>query len=204
VQAHQPNENYIAAPVPRLSTFHSTGANDGWVLEASETSNKGGSLDAKSKTFQLGDDALNRQYKAILSFDTTSLPLNAAITSATLRIKQSGKPVGSGNIFTALGSLLVDIKKGSFGKTNLEAADFQARFTAKKVGTFGKTASGGWYSVNLTVAGLNNINKGGITQFRLYFTKDDNNNRLANSMKFVSGSGAAGSQPELIITYTVP
>ncbi len=183
-------------------TLRSVGAADGWILESTETSNKGGSFSAFAKTFQLGDDARNRQYRAILSFDTSSLPFGATITSATLRIKPSGKPVGS-NPFTLLGGLRVDIRKGAFGFTTLEAADFQSVATAKRVGIFGSTPSLGWHKATLNATGRSNLNKLGVTQFRLYFTKDDNNDLGADFMKFFSGNSATG-KPELIITYTVP
>ncbi|RPH62265.1 MAG: hypothetical protein EHM81_02575, partial [Chloroflexi bacterium] len=190
-------------PTPDLKTFTvtSTGAYDGWILESMSTSGRGGSLNSTGKTFRLGDDAFDRQYRAILSFNTALLPSNAAIQSATLRIKQSGSPVGS-SPFTSLGKLLVDIKTGTFGKINLEAGDFQAPSTLKKVGSFGKTAVGGWYSVSLSPAGISKIDRSGVTQFRLYFTNGDNGNSRADFMKFFSGNSATG-KPGLIITYTL-
>ncbi len=111
--------------------------------------------------------------------------------------KHANAPVG-GNPFTILGNLLVDIRKGALGKTALAAADFQAPAAAKKVGSFSKMAPGGWYSVKLNAAGISKINRTGITQFRLYFSKDDNNNLKANYMKFFSGNAATG-KPGLII-----
>ncbi len=63
VTANLANQNYAATV-----TFTSVGKYDGWILESAETSNKGGSFNAIAKTFQLGDDALDRQYKTILSF----------------------------------------------------------------------------------------------------------------------------------------
>jgi hypothetical protein len=186
--------------IPAQTTLYTTGAYDGWVLESSETSNKGGSLNAIGKTFHLGDDAFKRQYRAILSFDTSKLPAGAVIQSVTLRIKQSGKPVGS-DPFKTMGTLLLDIKKGSFGKSALEITDFQAK-SVKKVGTFAKESTG-WYVAALNATGIANINRTGVTQFRLYFTKDDNNNAKAEYMKFFSGNNGTG-KPELSIIYTVP
>ncbi len=187
--------------VTYATKLYSTGSHDGWVLESSEASNKGGTFDAKARTFQLGDDVLNRQYRAILSFDTSKLPAGAVIQSVTLRIKPSGKPVG-GDPFKTLKPLLLDIKKGSFGKIALEAADFQARYSAKKVGTFAKQPDG-WYAAILSATGITNINRSGTTQFRLYFSKDDNNNLKADYQKFFSGNNST-NKPELIITYTLP
>jgi len=160
-------------------------------------------MNSAATTFQLGDDASNRQYRAILSFDTSSLPANAVIQSVILKIKQSGTPIGT-NPFNILGSLYTDIKKGYFGRSpNLELADFNATASASKVGTFGKTPSGGWYSATLTSTGDSYINKTALTQFRLYFSLDDNNNHKADYMTFVSGNASSG-MPQLIITYYVP
>ena len=44
-----------------------------------------------------------------------------------------------------------------------------------------------------------------MTQFRLYFTRDDNDDLGADFMKFFSGNYAnAAARPTLVITYTVP
>lgn len=143
----------------------------------------------------------------MLSFNTAPLPDAASIRSAVLKIKQSGKSVGT-NPFNALGNLWVDVSTGWFGSSAaLQLADFNAPATATKSGTFNKIPVNGWYSVMLNINGQNNINKttlnGGLTQFRLYFAKDDNNNHLANFIKFISGN-ASNNKPLLVITYTLP
>jgi hypothetical protein len=187
---------------PITLTLKSIGAQDGWVLESSENSNKGGSLNSIATSFRLGDDAANRQYRAILSFNTV-LPVNATIQSAQLKIKQTGAALGS-NPFSVLGSLWADIRKGPFGTSVLALTDFNAAASAAKVGAFNKTPAGGWYTDTLSAAGLARINFSGLTQFRLYFAKDDNNNHKADFMQFVSGNGSASFQPQLVIIYTLP
>jgi hypothetical protein len=183
----------------------STGSQDGWVLESSETSGKGGTLDSTANIFILGDDAADRQYRAIVSFDTSALPNNAVVSAAVLKIKQNGKPTGT-NPFSVLGGLLVDIRKPYFGTTGgLQLGDFGAVASAWKVETFGAAPAAGWYSVTLNAAGRSNINKYGITQFRLRFARDDNDNRRADYMKFYSGDARASAyRPLLLIQYTVP
>ena len=173
------------------------------MLESAKGSGVGGTKDATATTFMLGDDKLNRQYRGILSFNTASLPDNATILSAVLKIKQSGAAVGS-NPFSVLGSLYADIRKGYFGSSlALQVADFNAAVSAGKVVLFGKTPVSGWYSATVNLSGLNNINKTGLTQFRLYFSKATNTNNKADLMNFVSGNASSG-QPQLIITYTLP
>ncbi|MEI7845406.1 MAG: CARDB domain-containing protein, partial [Chloroflexota bacterium] len=190
---------------PVTGIFSSLGAQDGWILEKSETASTGGTLNATTATFQLGDDALDRQYRGILSFDTSTLPDGAVIKSAILQIRPSSVPVGT-NPFTIMGSLLVDIRKGWFGASNLLALpDFNAGASAVKIATFGTTPVSGWYSVSLNSSGLSNLNKTGLTQFRLYFTKDDNDNMKADYMKFYSGNiTTVAYRPKLIIRYIVP
>jgi predicted outer membrane repeat protein len=190
-------------PTPASRTFTSIAAQDGWILECSEFSGTSCSLNVSAATFQLGDDAANRQYRAVLSFDTSALPDNAVIKSAQLKIMQSGAPVGS-NPFNVLGSLWADIRQGFFGSAStLQLGDFNAVASAVKVGAFNKTPASGWYTDTLNAAGLLKVNKTGLTQLRLYFATDDNNNRAADYMKFVSGNSAT-NKPLLVITYTVP
>lgn len=178
----------------------SNGAYDGWILESSENSNVGGTMSVAATTFVVGDHASKRQYRAILSFNTSALPDGATIQSAMLRIKPSGTSSGT-NPFSVLGGLRVDIYKGSFGTSdNLALEDFNASASRANVGAFNPTPSNGLYSATLNAFGRNNINLAGLTQFRLYFTVDDNNNAIADFMRFASGEAATG-KPVLIITY---
>jgi predicted outer membrane repeat protein len=190
-----------ATPVSSVSTFQSVANQDGWILESGENSNQGGSLNNSATTFQLGDDASNRQYRVILSFNTASLPDNAVIQSVTIKIKHKDAVIGS-NPFNVLGSLWIDIRKGPFGTGALQLTDFNAAASAVKVGAFGTPVSS-WYSAVLNTTGKNNINKVGHTQFRLYFNLDDNNNQVANLIKFLSGN-AANDKPELVVRYILP
>ena len=184
-------------------TFKSSDTNDGWILESAKGSGVGGSMNSSATTFQLGDDASNRQYRTILSFNTASVPDNANIVSAVLKIKASGSPTGS-NPFSILGSLYADIKKGSFGSSSaLQVTDFNAAPTTSKVGTFGKIPVGGWYTATLISTGRSSINKTSLTQFRLYFSTATNANNKADFMKFLSGNSST-DQAELVIRYSLP
>jgi hypothetical protein len=178
----------------------SVGARDGWVLESTETSNKGGSLNGSAATFQVGDDASDRQYRAVLSFNTAVLPDDATILSVVLKIRQQS--VTGVNPFTAHRGLRVDLRKPFFGLTaNLEKGDFQAQATGNQVGLFNPTPAAGWYSATLNGTGRNNINKAGITQLRLRFGRDDDDDRVADFIRFFSGSAAEALRPILIIKY---
>ena len=189
---------------PKTSNFRSAGAQDGWVLESSENSSVGGSFDAAAVTFSIGDDQADKQCRAILSFNTAGLPDTAVVTSVVLKIKKQSL-VGTNPFTTHLG-LVVDIRKPFFGTAvTLVASDFQAAASKNNVGTFGTTPSGGWYSVTLSSSGKSYINKTGTTQFRLRFQKDDNDNLIADYLKFFSGNaGTSTDRPMLVIKYYVP
>jgi hypothetical protein len=174
-------------------------------LESSETSNVGGSLNGAATACRLGDDASRRQYRSILSFGTGALPDNAVITSVTLKIKQAGV-VGT-NPFSTLGNILVDIRTGAFSSSAaLQLNDFQAAASKNGALTFTNSPVSGWYSKALTSTNFSYINKAGVTQFRLSFAKDDNNNAVADYLTFYSGdfTTTPGNRPVLIITYYLP
>jgi alpha-tubulin suppressor-like RCC1 family protein len=195
--------NYL---VLRTLTVKSTGTQDGWILESSEKSNKGGTLDAKTTTFRLGDDNLKKQYLGILSFSTgAGLTDNAFITKVTLKVKKQGI-VGGGNPVIAFQGFMVDIKGGTFGTAALQIGDFQAKAN-KSYGPFKPALTGGWYSIDLTSGKdyINNLSTAsGLTQIRLRFKLDDNNNAVANYLSLFSGNAPAASRPQLIIEYYVP
>lgn len=185
------------------NTFRSTGAHDGWILESNRTSTTGGSLNNTAGTFRIGDDVANRQYRAILSFNTNSLPDQAIIQSVLVKIIQNGALIGS-DPFSELGNLWVDIRKGPFGHTAaLALEDFNAAASARQVGAFNYTLAENQYAAELDAVGRSKINKTGLTQLRLYFATGDNRNRMPDFIRFLSGD-AARSKPELVITYSLP
>lgn len=206
VRAYVGGPDAFVAKLPAImsSNFRSNGTLDGWVLESTENSGIGGSLNAAATTFNLGDDNADKQYRAILSFNTSSLPSTAVISSVKLKIKTQGQ-VGA-NPFITHKPLLVDIRKPYFGASaGLAANDFQALANKGGVGIFGTVPSGGWYSAGLNSSAFAFFNKTGATQFRLHFQLDDDNDNAADYLKFFSGDYTAVSyRPELIIQYYMP
>ena len=199
---------FAAKLPPAPINFSSTGAQDGWVLESTETSGLGGTLNSTANTLRLGDDALNRQYRSILSFNTGPvLPDNAVISAVTLKVKQQGI-LGGGNPVSAFQGFMVDVRKGFFSSAAaLQNADFQAA-TVPAYGPFLPGPVNGWYIFNLTGAKAY-VNKlatnGGLTQIRLRFKLDDDNNAAANYLSLYSGdTPTAADRPRLIITYSLP
>lgn len=183
-------------------TYLSVGAYDGRILESAESSNTGGSMDNAAATLILGDDASDRQYRAILHFGTSSLPDTAVITSAVLQMRMYN--VTGTNPFTVLGSLRVAVRKPSFGVVALELADFKSAAGVNLVSNFNPAPVNSWYGAVLNSTGMLYINRSGTTQFRLYFTKDDSDNLSADHIRFYSGNASVAFRPKLIIQYYVP
>jgi CSLREA domain-containing protein len=190
-----------AYEAPAFSVIDSVAAQDGWILESSETSNTGGKKNNAASTFKLGDDAANRQYRAILSFDTSVLPDDATIVKVTLVVKKAGI-AGGGNPINIFKGFMVDIKQGNFGTVTLALGDFKAK-AGKTLGPFKPALSDDWYLINMT-NGKGHINLAGNTQIRLRFKLDDNNNSVANILKLYSGDAEAANRPYLMIEYYTP
>lgn len=190
--------------VRKLAAYSSIATQDGYILESTETSGLGGTLNLTSAVLVVGDDALKRQYRSILSFNTSSLPDNAVIVSATLKLKKQG---GAGvDPFGTHGVLAVDIRNPFFGAAaGLQLDDFSAAASLNTAGTIGKTPVNGLYLSNLATSGLTYVNKAGFTQLRLRFAVDDNNNAVADYLAFYSGNMATASyRPVLEIVYYIP
>lgn len=191
---------------PVTVTFTSQGADDGRTWESTETSNVGGGATAADSTtsgLRVGDLTTDRSYRSIVSFDTSSLPDGATITAATLRLVRG--TISGTNPFTILGTCQVDVRNGFFGTAaSLANADFEAPATAGAVASLSNPASDGAASTGtLNAAGLAAINKTGVTQLKLYFTIDDNDNNAYDYIGFYGGEAAtAGNRPTLTVTYT--
>jgi len=180
--------------------FTSLDTSDGWILESTETSNKGGKLNTAATMLRIGDDAANRQYRSILSFDTPVLPDGATITSVRLRLKYAG--LAGTNPFMTHGKMLADICPGPYkNDPALQPGDFNAICGKNKVLLFTKNKVDNWYWQALNPLDFPFLNLGGITQFRLRFAKDDNNDFGADFLKLWSGNAVPADRPQLIIEY---
>ncbi len=197
-------------PATRLNTtFRSNGANDGWILESKEDSNRGGIGNSTATTFNLGDDQQDRQYRAILHFATSSLPDNAVITQVILMIKNQ-KVFGT-NPFITHQNINVDIHKGYFGSSgflgfnSLDLADFQAPASQDSAGIIYNNPVSGWYWTLLDGSAYQFVDLQGVTQLRLRFQLDDNDDMAADYLSFYSGNAnSQADRPQLQVEYYVP
>jgi len=198
------NVAQVVNTAPTQVTFTSVAAQDGWVLESTETSNAGGSLDAAASTtsaLRLGDDNKDKQYKTVVSFDTSSIPDGATILSATLRLRRG--TVSGTNPFTTHGTCQVDVQTGGLsGSTALATADFQALATVAQAASLSNAANNGdWSTGSLNAAGLAALDKTGTTQLRVYFTLDDNDDSGNDYVGYYSGEATSANRPQLVVTY---
>jgi hypothetical protein len=186
-----------------VARFKSAATYDGWILESGEGTGAGGTFDRNATTFIVGDDQKDRQYKSIVSFDTNSLPDNATIVSAQLKIKRQS--VLGMDPFATHGALFLIMRNGTFGGSAiLDASDFSAPVSSGTVADPFAALTSSWYAAELGTANLLSINKFGITQFRLFFSRDDNDDMGSDYVKFYSGNWIESEKPELIITYYLP
>jgi hypothetical protein len=108
-----------------------------------------------------------------------------------LKFKYAGK-TGT-NPFTKYGGLLADIYEGAFkGNLALQLGDFGAKGTLETYKgnalVYTNTKVDDWYSQSLNPLDFGFVNNlGGVTQFRLRFSKDDNNDFGADFLKLYSG-----------------
>ena len=183
-------------------TFNSSATLDGYIVESSETSGTGGGINARSTRLTVGDTVADQQVRAILSFNTSGLPNGAVITSAQLMIKKAS--LTGANPFATLGKLVADVGAPLFsGSQSLQSSDFQAAAGANMCAVFSGAPVANWYSAAIKQASLSKISRTASTQFRLRFTKDDNDNHAANRINFISGNAAA-DKPQLVVNYYVP
>ncbi len=200
-----PNTTPLAAPNPTTVTFTSIASDDGWVRESSENSNIGGSRNSTNTgtgALRAGDNRSDRQYKSVVSFDTSAIPDGATIVSATLRLRR-GRVTGT-NPFSTHGVCWVDVHSGGLGgSTALANSDFEAVASVAQTATLSNAASNGdWSEGGLGATGLTVVNKVGTTQLRFYFDLDDNDDRGNDFIGYYAANNStASNHPQLVVTY---
>lgn len=195
--------------IPVTESFRSTGARDGWILESSEDSNVGGTKNSNANFIKVGDDGQDRQFRSILHFPTYYLPDNAVVTQLILMIKR--QDVIGTDPFSTHQNISMDIRRGLFSNFNiftfwsLQLTDFQAPADMSSVGTIQNNPVSGWYWAMLDSRAFPYINLSGVTQVRLGFQLDDNDDLGEDSIRFYSGDSPQQSdRPHLRIEYYVP
>ena len=99
----------------------------------------------------------------------------------------------------------MDIRRGAFSANAiLQETDFQAVSSKPGAAVVLNTPVNNWYSAELPSSVYSFINRNGVTQLRLRFGKDDNNDLSADTLNVYSGNAGAAVRPQLVIEYAVP
>ena len=172
----------------RDTTIYSMGQNfDGWA-DVNNISGTGDVLVGKRNT--------STDTKGIFSFNTAFIPDNKKIKKASVFFKvktlKTAYPLG----VTFPQNFSLDIKSGAFGNPEIEGSDYTSVATSTDVACFAGRLIGNDYALraDLLPEALNQINKNGITQFRLS-TSDE------NLLTFFNGDTTAFEGPYLDIYY---
>lgn len=194
----------VPAPTTQTVTFVSLASEDGWVLESTESGNVGGTTSSTGtgdRALRIGDDASDRQYKAIVSFDTSSLPDGAVVLEARLQLTRGGTDGTSP--LTTHAPCQVELKRGNFGTSaGLQLSDFQAPADLVAGQLLVAGGSGTVHEVAFGSSALVSVNQLGRTQLRIACVRDDNDDRGTDVAGFYAAeSGTSSRRPRLIVTY---
>lgn len=177
---------------PVTVTFSNEDANDGYVKAGSGgTAPAVGTLES-SLGLAIGRGTDSKFNRTLLSFDTSSLPDGATVTSATLTVayrSASGDPWSN----PAGNSLVIDAHTGCLGACTIETGDWAAATTSSAVAQLLSFTGGNQTSNLFAASGLAAINRTGRTQLRLRFA---NNQTTTNYLWIDKGATAT-----LKITY---
>ena len=154
----------VAAPL--TATFANSAVNDGYVKAfSSGTSPEVGTLPGLA--VGKGTDA--KFNRAVMSFDSSSLPDAATVTRAWVVVQLDSyagnpwaDPVGN--------TLGIDVKTGCFGTCGVQTGDWAAAPTASAVAAIPAFFSGGKVSADFASTGRSAVNKTGVTELKLRFT----------------------------------
>lgn len=169
-------------------TLSSLGGNfDGWT----------DGVTSGTDSIVMGDDGSRLSY-GIVSFDTSSIPAQVTLESASLYLMQSTRSGSNPFLTQALGTPRLDVA-AQFGDAQIEISDATAAADATDAGCFIGSADARYYAirVDLTPAALAAIRRDGITQFRLAFSNTDAG---VNRVKFSDGD--ATLTPEAALKRT--
>jgi len=190
-------------------TFSSLAADDGRIhYDGSSYGTNSG--DSGNMALMLGDEYVgptSQGYRNILSFDTSSLPDDYEIISTKLSLTRGAS---SGNDpFNWAGNCLIDVNSVCIGTTDnpLETCDWDANCNAVAVASFSGDPGqdSAMISTKFNAQGMNQINKTGKTQIRVYFdgllTNGDPND---DYLGFYSGNESdPNKHPKLIVQYKI-
>jgi hypothetical protein len=198
----------IAPPVEAEDGLPSIASQDGRVWDDGAGRTGSVSDDIAAKALRLGDNVVgsfDHSYRSIVSFDTSYLPDDARVISATLELTRS-TGVGLDNPFDWGGSCLIDIASPHFGDSNeLNDEDWGASADAVAIASFLEDTSedSPMVSTEFNLDGRMNINKYATTQLRVYFSTLTNGDGGSDYIGYYSGEWQYDESywPKLTVRY---
>ncbi len=190
--------------------LYSTPAEDGYVQEYHKTVGMGGSFDRGAGSFQIGDMTDGKGLYGILNFDTGSLPFNAAILTADLRLYCTSV---IGNPNDTMGPVVAQMRlpflynAPFFYGSNLltMADDFEAHSHQECAAIFPTIRRNQYAVAPLHTFAIQSINRFGPTQFKIRWHDKTDGDVFSDQATFLSGNstGSPTARPALIITYVL-
>jgi len=153
----------------------------------------------------IGNKTTSNQVSSIFSFNTSAIPNNAIITEARIFLTRAS--VDGQNPLTTYDTdfMVLDIKSGFFGSSSyVEQSDFIALASSDDIACVVGQASENNFKIRLEITDstyLNNINRNGITQFRLRMDVTDNSND--NIIYFYGNNADSINKPVLDVKYVL-
>lgn len=173
----------------------SIAAEDGELRESAAGSGVGGLAFPGNSVVMAGDVYTGQQRRALLSFDTSSIPAGAAVSGAKLQLYLAGVQDDP----AVLGNLVAEGKRGVIGSSSaLAPGDFEAetQFAAEAA----LPASPGFLNIEMPPAML----EGGAlrTQVRMRFAVPTDGDALSDAAVFAAGESARPEwRPRLVVEY---
>ncbi len=192
-------------PAEIEKTFTSIASHDGRVYDIDgDGIGDGANSDTGGESLRLGDLSDHTAYRSIVSFDTSSIPADAIIISATLQLTcgsvEGTSPYGWG------GACNVDIASPWFyTSADLQGQDYNGAADVYSIANFTQDPTVGQAitSTDFKAQGLRNINKDGTTQLRVYFDTPTNDNEVEDYLGFYSAKTTLLERhPVLAVRYT--
>jgi len=176
--------SFTIVPARTTEVFASDDQRDGSIIATG--SGKVASV-ASFTDLVVGSETGDGESRAILHFDTSSLPDNATVTSAALELELlSASSDGAGPVN-------IDVKTGHFGSSRaLQSRDWDARASAEAVAQLARFTPGAQRSTEFSEAGRQAIHRAGVTQLRLRLE------RPGGGVRFRGGAAA-----RLIVQYSI-
>ena len=170
-------------------TFDSIAGDDGYVKA---TSTGGSPAVGAYSNLAIGRGTDGKFNRALLSFQTSTIPDGATIVRAYVTVRYSS---GSSDPWAnpAGNSLVVDVKNGCFGSCVTETTDWAAAPNTSAIATIAKFTTGAKDSSNFSSGGLSAVNKTGKTQLKLRFSQ----NQSSTAYIFIQ----SGTYAELTVEY---